>query len=131
VSALFSGLTPYLLAGMAALGLLSYALYERSEAAATQLEAANAVIKQAEIDKADNAKAIGQLNQQLAANDRKITSAVEKVYAAPQTNACANSPAMRAASDSLRDLFPGSQTGNRSGAPAAMPGPGAGAGQPH
>jgi hypothetical protein len=129
MSALFSGLTPYLLAGVAAVGLLSYAMYERSEAASTRLEAANAVIKQAEIDKADNAKAIGQLNQQLAANQRKITPAVEKVYAAPQTNACANSPAMRAASDGMRELFRSGQTDDRSGAPAALPGPNAGAGQ--
>ena len=74
-----------------------------------ELEAANAVIKQREEDQRLNAIAVAQLAQKLNDTETKVITQVEKVYAAPVTRDCAQSPAMRAASDGLRQLFPGGQ----------------------
>ena len=106
-------------------------LWYRSEYESCLAAGAKALADQIEVDKRDNAKAVGDLNKLLQTNERKIMPAVEKVYAAPQTNACANSPAMRAASDGLRQLFPGGQADDRRGVAPAVPGSAAGAaGQP-
>lgn len=108
-------------------GFLLKKSYEANGALETKLEAAAKVIEQAQIDKADNARVVGQLTRQLNDTETKVITKIERVYAQPTTNACAQSPAMRAASDGMRELFPNGQAdGGRQPAPAVS-GPGASA----
>lgn len=66
--------------------------------------------------------------QALAATANKAGIYVEKIIHVPVTTDCVKSPAMRAATDGVRDII-GSPGGGAaaagSGAPAAVPGPGA------
>ena len=100
-------------------------------AAKVELANAKAVIKQREEDAKENAKAIAQLAQKLQDTETKIITVTEKVYAAPITRDCAQSPAMRAASDGLRELFRDSgQADDRRQPAPAVPRSASGAGQP-
>ncbi|MGZ5900893.1 MAG: hypothetical protein ACXWK3_14235, partial [Reyranella sp.] len=72
--------------------------------------------------------AVQQLAQKLLDTETKVVTVTEKVYAAPVTRDCAQSPAMRAASDGLRQLFPVGQADDRRQPAAAVPGSAAGAG---
>ena len=120
MSALIARVAPWSLIALAAAGLLIWALFERLDAVQARLDTANAVIEQAEKDKAANAKAVAQLAQKLSDTETKVITQVEKVYAAPITRDCAQSPAMRAASDGLRQLFPGGQADDRRKPAAAV-----------
>lgn len=113
-------------------GYLAWSAHERAMgAAAVELANANAVIKAHEADAKANALAVAQLAQKLSDTETKVITVTEKVYAAPVTRDCAQSPAMRAASDGLRQLFPiAGQAGDRPGLTPAVPGPNAGPGQP-
>jgi hypothetical protein len=102
-----------LVLALAGAGLLLKLSYEANGELRTRLEAANAVIKQREEDAKANAIAVVQLAQKLNDTETKVITQVERVYAAPVTRDCAQSPAMRAASDGLRQLFPGGQAGDR------------------
>jgi hypothetical protein len=113
MSALIARLAPWSLMALAIAGVVIWGLWGRLEAKDTELAAAKGVIKQAEEDKASNAKAIRQLAQKLNDTETKVVTVTEKVYAAPITRDCAQSPAMRAASDGLRQLFPAGQTDDR------------------
>lgn len=103
-------------------GYLAWAAHERAlGAAAVELANAKAIIVQREADAKANAIAVAQLAQKLSDTETKVITVTEKVYAAPITRECAQSPAMRAASDGLRQLFPAAgQAGNRPGAPAPV-----------
>ena len=105
MSALIARLAPWSLVALAAAGVVIWGLWGRLEAAETRMAAANAVIEQHEKDRAANAKAIAQLAQKLNDTETKVVTITEKVHAAPITRDCAQSPAMRAASDGLRQLF--------------------------
>jgi hypothetical protein len=129
MSALIGRLAPWSLIALAIAGVVIWGLLERNAAIGTELAAANGVIKQAEADKAANAKAVAQLAQKLTDTETKVVTVTEKVYAAPVTRDCAQSPAMRAASDGLRQLFPGGQADDRRQPAAAVPGSAAGAGR--
>ena len=113
MSALIARFAPWSLIAFAAAGLVIWALWGRLEAAKSKLDAANAVIEQAEQDKVANAKAVRQLAQKLNDTETKVVTVTEKVYAAPITRDCAQSPAMRAASDGLRQLFSADQAADR------------------
>jgi hypothetical protein len=114
---------PWAIAGLMLLGALWYrGQYESCLAAG-----AKALAAQIEQDKAENAKAVAALNEQLRTVENKIVTVTEKVYAAPITRDCAQSPAMRAASDGLRQLFSGGEAEHRREPAAAVPGPNAGA----
>lgn len=113
MSALIARLAPWSLVALAAAGVVIWGLWGRLQAAETRMAAANAVIEQHEKDRAANAKAIAQLAQKLNDTETKVVTITEKVYAAPITRDCAQSPAMRAASDGLRQLFPAGQAGDR------------------
>ena len=128
MSALIARVAPWSLIALAIAGVVIWGLWGRLEAANTKLEAANAVIEQAEKDKVANAKAVQQLAQKLTDTETKVVTVTEKVYAAPVTRDCAQSPAMRAASDGLRQLFPAGQADDRRQPAAAVPGSAAGAG---
>jgi hypothetical protein len=98
---------------LATAGVLLEHAWAKNGALDVKLEAANAVIKQREEDQRQNAIAVAQLVQKLNDTETKVITQVEKVYAAPVTRDCAQSPAMRAASDGLRQLFPGGQAVDR------------------
>jgi hypothetical protein len=120
MSALIARVAPWSLIALAIAGVVIWGLWGRLEAANTKLKAANAVIEQAEKDKVANAKAVQQLAQKLTDTETKVVTVTEKVYAAPVTRDCAQSPAMRAASDGLRQLFPGGQADDRRQPAAAV-----------
>jgi hypothetical protein len=120
VSALISRLAPWSLIALAVACFVIWGLWERVAAVQTRLDVANAVIRQREEDARDNAKAVARLAQKLSDTETKVITQVEKVYAAPIARDCAQSPAMRAASDGLRQLFSGGQAGDRREPAAAM-----------
>ena len=128
MSALIARLAPYSMIALAIAGVVIWGLIERNAAIGTELAAAKGVIEQAENDKAANAKAVQQLAQKLQDTETKVVTITEKVYAAPVTRDCAQSPAMRAASDGLRQLFPIGQADDRLQPAAAVPGSAAGTG---
>lgn len=126
--ALIARLAPYSMIALAIAGVVIWGLIERNAAIGTEFAAAKGVIEQAEKDKAANAKAVQQLAQKLQDTETKVVTITEKVYAAPVTRDCAQSPAMRAASDGLRQLFPAGQADDRRQPAVAVPGSAAGAG---
>ena len=128
MSALIERLAPYSMLALAIAGVVIWGLIARNAAIGTELAAAKGVIEQAEKDKAANAKAVQQLAQKLQDTETKVVTVTEKVYAAPVTRDCAQSPAMRAASDGLRQLFPVGQADDRRQPAAAVPGSAAGTG---
>ena len=113
MSTLMGRLAPWSMVALAVAGAIIWGLWGRLESAEIRLAAANAVIEQREKDAAANAKAIAQLAQKLNDTETKVVTITEKVYAAPITRECAQSPAMRAASDGLRQLFPAGQADDR------------------
>ncbi len=129
MSALIGRLAPWSLIALAVAGVVIWGLWEHAAAIQTKLDAANAVIEQAEKDKAANAKAVQQLAQKLTDTETKVVTVTEKVYAAPVTRDCAQSPAMRAASDGLRQLFPVRQADDRRQPAATVPGSATGPGR--
>jgi hypothetical protein len=128
MSALIARVAPWSLIALVMAGIVIWGLWERLAAKETELAVAKGVIEQAEKDKVANAKAVQQLAQKLTDTETKVVTVTEKVYAAPITRDCAQSPAMRAASDGLRQLFPVGQADDRRQPAAAVPGSAAGAG---
>jgi len=115
---------PWAIAGLMLLGALWYrGQYEHCLAAG-----AAALKAQHDEDLKRNADAIQKLADQLRDTETKVVTVTEKVYAAPITRDCAQSPAMRAASDGLRQLFSGREAERRREPAAAVPGSNAGAG---
>lgn len=105
-------IAPYVALALAA--LVIWGMWGRLEAANMKLRAANAVIEQREADAKANAIAVAQLAQKLNDTETKVITITEKIYAAPVTRECAQSPAMRAASDGVRELLRGpGQAGDR------------------
>jgi hypothetical protein len=98
--------------GLAAAALVIWGLWGQLGAAQSKLNAANAVIKQREEDAKANAIAVAQLAQKLNDTETKVITVTERVYAAPVTRECAASPAMRAASDGVRDILQSGQAGH-------------------
>lgn len=120
-----------LLLALGVSGFLLKNAWAENGALDTKLTNANAVIAQREADAKANAIAVAQLAQKLTDTETKVITVTEKIYAAPVTRACADSPAMRAASDGVRGLLaPAVQAGGGAKPAAALPGPSAGAGQP-
>ena len=117
--------------GLGAAGLLLKRAYAENGALQTQLASAQAVIDQRERDAKENAKAVAQLAQKLTDTEAKVITVTEKVYAAPITRDCAQSPAMRAALGGLSDLYARPlPTGDRREPQVALPASGAAAGTP-
>ncbi len=82
-----------------------WGLWGRLDAATSKLDAANAIIVQKEKDAALSADLVKNQAEALRTLEANVTREVQVVYAQPTTNECARSPAMRAASGSLRQLF--------------------------
>ncbi len=110
--ALLGAVKPYLLGALALAGVVIWGLWGRLEAAETKLLAANAVIEQPKRDAKENARAVAQLAQKLADAETKVITVTEKIYAAPVTRECVDSPSMRAATDGVRALISGGQAGD-------------------
>jgi hypothetical protein len=107
-------------AGFALACVVVWNLWGQLGAANAKLSAANAVIAQREADAKANAIAVAQLAQKLNDTETKVITVVEKVYAAPVTRECAQSPAMRAASDGVRNLLQGGQAGRSAKPPTPL-----------
>lgn len=130
-------MTRYLAIGIGvlliALGISGWLLkraWAENGALETKLASAKAVIQQREEDAKLNAIAVAQLADKLNRTETKVITQVERIYAAPVTRECAQSPAMRAASDGVRDIIaPAVQAPDRRGAPAAVPGSDPGPGE--
>lgn len=105
--ALFSPLllriAPYVALALA--GLVIWGMWGRLEAANLKLANAEAVIAVREDDARRSAEAIAKLADTLTKTESKVITVTERIYAAPVTRECAQSPAMKAASDGLRELF--------------------------
>src|SRR5262249_27495022 len=119
---------PWALAGASLIAGAGGTLWYRSQYESCLAAGAKALADQIETDKVENAKAVAALNEQLRTGENKVVTGAERIYAAPITRDCAQSPAMRAASDGLRQLFSGGQADDRRQPAAAVPGPAAGAG---
>lgn len=109
---------PWLAVALA--GVVIWGLWGQLGAANAKLSAANAVIAQREADAKANAIAVAQLAQKLNDTETKVITVVEKIYAAPVTRECAQSPAMRAATDGVRSLLSGGQAGHNAKPPAPV-----------
>jgi hypothetical protein len=128
MSALLGRLAPYSLIALAIAGVVIWGLIQRNAAIGGEFAAAKGVIKQHEEDARKNAEAVQKLSDTLSKTETKVVTVTEKVYAAPITRDCAQSPAMRAASDGLRQLFSGGQADDRREPDAALRRPAAGPG---
>ena len=106
--------------GLAVAALVIWGLWGQLDAANSKLDAANAVIQQREKDAKANAIAVAQLAQKLNDTETKVITVVEKVYAAPVTRECAQSPAMRAATDGVRLILQGGGAGHSAQPPVAV-----------
>lgn len=96
-------LAPY--AALAVAGLVIWGLWGQLGTAKLELANAKAVIAVREDDAKRSAIAIAKLADTLNKTETKVITQVERIYAAPITRECAQSPSMRAASDGLRELF--------------------------
>lgn len=123
----FSGLPLYacLAALVLAAGGGGMAVWYRMEWKSCQADAATAAEQQRDIDRADNAKAVGQLNQQLEKNKAEYQSAMERLANAPKLSPTAScsvaSSYQRAVTDELCRLYPKSPACNRQQPSSKMP----------
>ena len=96
-------LAPY--AALAVAGLVIWGLYGQLGTAKLKLANAEAVIAVREDDARRSAEAVAKLADTLTKTEAKVITVTEKIYAAPITRQCADSPAMRAADGGMRELF--------------------------
>lgn|GEM_PF-2936994 len=115
--------------GLGAAGVLLKRAWAAEGALEAKLKSAKAVIDQRENDIRENAKAVAQLADKLHQTETKVVTVTEKIYAAPITRDCAQSPAMRAALGGLRDIYADPvPAGDRRQPQVAVPAPSASAG---
>ena len=96
-------LAPY--AALAVAGLVIWGLYGQLGTAKLKLANAEAVIAVREDDARRSAEAVAKLADTLTKTEAKVITVTERIYSAPVTRECAQSPAMKAASDGLHELF--------------------------
>lgn len=100
--------------GLAAAALVVWGLWGRLESAETKLAAANAVIAQRENDMKLSAQIVAQQAEALSKLETKVVTQIERIYAAPVTRECAQSPSMRASTLGVRDIIsPGAANAGR------------------
>ena len=90
---------------LALAGVVIWGLWGRLEGANLKLANAEAVIAVREDDARRSAEAVTKLADTLTKTEAKIITVTERIYAAPITRQCADSPAMRAADGGMRELF--------------------------
>ena len=94
-------------AALAIAALVIWGLWGRLEVSELKLGAANAVIKQREDDMKLSAVILAQQAQALSNLETKVVKVTERIYSAPITRECAQSPSMRAATVGVRDIIQG------------------------
>lgn len=104
---LFGAIAPWLLGALAIAGVVIWGLWGRLEAANTKLAAAETVIQQREDDMKLSAVIVAQQAQALSTLQTKVITVTERIYSAPVTRECAQSPSMRAATVGVRDIVSG------------------------
>lgn len=92
-------------AALALAGLALWGLWGRLDAAETRLAASEAIVRQKQADAALSAELLSHQAAALTALSIKATTQVQQVYNVPITRDCAQSPAMRAGSRGVRELF--------------------------
>ncbi len=90
---------------LAGAGFLLKRAYAENGALETKLANANAVIAQREEDMKLSAHIVAKQADALAKLETKVVTVTEKIYAAPVTRECAQSPSMRASSIGVRDII--------------------------
>lgn len=114
-SSVFSGLPLVLLiaCGVSLLGGAGGTIWYRMKWLDAVNEGKQAVLEQIEIDKADNAKAIGLLTNKLNAHERELNYAQSLLANIPKTDACTRDQRINAARDILCHKYPKSEACNR------------------
>ena len=110
-------LAPY--AALAVAGLVIWGLYGQLGTAKLKLANAEAVIAVRADDARRSAEAVAKLADTLTRTEAKVITVTERIYAAPITRQCADSPAMRASDDGMRQLFGGGGQADPGRQPAA------------
>jgi hypothetical protein len=90
---------------LALAGVVIWGLWGRLEGANLKLAAAETVIKQREEDMKLSAVIVAQQAQALSNLKTKVVTVTERIYSAPITRACVDSPSMRAANIGVRDII--------------------------
>lgn len=90
---------------LALAGVVIWGLWGRLEGANLKLAAAETVIQQREDDMKLSAVIVAQQAQALSNLQTKVVTQIERIYAAPITRACVDSPAMRASTLGVRDII--------------------------
>ena len=96
---------PYVALALA--GLVIWGMWGQLGTAELRLANAEAVIAVREDDARRSAEAVAKLADTITKTEAKVITVTEKIYAAPITRQCADSPAMRAADDGMHQLFGG------------------------
>jgi hypothetical protein len=92
-------------AGLLIAGLFIWGLMGRLDAAALKLRSAERVIEQKEADARLSAELVARQQEAMRQLEANVAGHVERIYHVEVTRDCANSPAMRAATRGLRELF--------------------------
>lgn len=110
---------------LAIAALVIWGLWGRLDAARTKLAAAETIIEQREQDMKLSAQIVAQQAEALSKLETKVVTVTERIYAAPITRECAQSPSMRAATVGVRDIISGGgpATGPKPAPPVPGPGP--------
>ena len=115
---------------LAVSGLVGWVLW--NQLGMTKLKLANAqeVIRVREDDARRSAEAVAKLSDALTRTEAKVITVTERIYAAPVTRNCGDSPSIRAGRVGVREILaPGGQAPAGREPPAALQRSGAGAGQ--
>lgn len=119
-------ITVILVIALAITSTLGYAMFERANLYKERLDKADAVIAQHKKDMEDNRVAVLALTNAVG-NIRNASGVIERtIYAAPRTDVCSKSDAMRAASDGVRKLLSDSPAPDRSKSAGSVPASGDG-----
>ena len=90
---------------LALAGVVIWGLWGQLGTAKLKLANAEAIIAVREDDARRSAEAVAKLADTITKTEAKVITVTEKIYAAPITRDCAQSPAMRAADDGMHQLF--------------------------
>lgn len=100
---------PWAIAGVSLLTGAGGTLWYRSQYHACIAAQAEALATQRDIDRADNARAVGQLTGKLQANEASLDKALRALATIKSTGACESDPRIRAARDILCSKYPTSE----------------------
>ena len=104
---------------LAVAGVALWGMAGRLDAASLKLRGAEALLAQKEADARLSADLVRRQAERLAGLERQTALSLQQVQNAPLTTDCARSPAMRAASRGLRELFAGPAEPSAGPQPAA------------